>query len=79
MFENYFKQHGKNAYIANHVVDYLLCEKCTQKEYRDILKIVEQRLLDKSIYEDLEYNQSPKKKSKLIPRNICASSKEVYK
>lgn len=55
--ENQFKQHEKKMYIANRVVDKLLFENCTQNEYRNILKIIEQRILDKGIYEDFEYNK----------------------
>ena len=47
-------QHEKESYIADHVVKRLLCEKYTQQEYRNILKIVEERLLGKGVYEDLE-------------------------
>lgn len=47
-------QHEKESYIADHITKRLLCEKCTQQEYRNILKIVEERLLGKGVYEDLE-------------------------
>lgn len=47
-------QHNKESYIADHVVKRLLCENCTQQEYRNILKIVEERLLGKSAYDELE-------------------------
>ena len=47
-------QHEKESYIADHVVKRLLYENCTQQEYRNILKIVEERVIGKSIYEDLE-------------------------
>ena len=43
--ENQFKQHEKEVYIANRVIDKLLFENCTQGEYRNILKIVEEQLL----------------------------------
>ena len=52
--ENQFKQHEKEIHIANRVIDKLLFENCTQDEYRHILKIVEQKILGKSLYEDLE-------------------------
>ena len=55
--ENQFKQHEKEVYIANRVIDKLLFENCTQDEYRHILKIVEQRILDKSVYNKLECNE----------------------
>ena len=48
MFNNVtlqFKQHEKETYIANRVIDKLLFENCTQDEYRYILKMVEQRIL----------------------------------
>lgn len=48
-------QHEKESYIANHVVKRLLCENCTQQEYRDILKIVEEQILGKSVYDELEH------------------------
>lgn len=47
-------QHEKESYIAYHVVKRLLYEKCTQQEYRNILKTVEERILDKSVYDGLE-------------------------
>lgn len=46
-------QHKKETYIADHVIKRLLCENCTQQEYRNILKIVEERILSKSMYDDL--------------------------
>ena len=48
-------QNEKESYIADHVVKRLLCENCTQQEYRNILKIVEERILNKSCYDGLEY------------------------
>ena len=53
--EQCFRQHEKEVYIANKVINKLLFENCTQAEYRNILKIVEQRLLDKSLYNSMEY------------------------
>ncbi len=50
-------QHEKESYIADHIVKRLLCENCTQQEYRNILKIVEERILGKSVYDDLEYKE----------------------
>lgn len=47
-------QHEKESYIADHITKRLLSEKCTKQEYRNILKIVEDRLLGKGVYEDLE-------------------------
>lgn len=47
-------QHEKESYIADHIVKRLLCENCTQQEYRNILKIVEERVLDKGFYDELE-------------------------
>ena len=47
-------QHKKETYIADHVIKRLLCENCTQQEYRNILKIVEERILGKSVYDKLE-------------------------
>lgn len=43
-----------STYIADYVVKRLLCENCTQQEYRNILKIVEERILGKSCYDELE-------------------------
>lgn len=48
------KQYEKETYIANKITKRLLCENCTQQEYRNILKIVEERLLGKSVYEKFE-------------------------
>lgn len=47
-------QHNKESYIADHVVKRLLCENCTQQEYRNILKTIEERILGKGYYDDLE-------------------------
>lgn len=47
-------QHEKESYIADHITKRLLSEKCTKQEYRNILKIIEERLLGKGVYEDLE-------------------------
>lgn len=47
-------QHEKESYIADHIVKCLLCENCTQQEYRNILKIVEERILGKCVYDGLE-------------------------
>lgn len=55
--EQQMMQHEKESYIADHVVKRLLCENCTQQEYRNILKIVEERILGKSVYDDLEYKE----------------------
>lgn len=55
--ENQFKQHEKEVYIANRVIDKLLFENCSQDEYRHILKMVEERILDKGIYNGLECNK----------------------
>lgn len=55
--ENQFKQHEKEVYIANRVIDKLFFENCTQDEYRNILKIVEERLLGKGIYDKLECDE----------------------
>lgn len=52
--EQQMVQHKKEAYIADHIVKRLLCEKCTQQEYRNILKTVEERILNKTIYDKLE-------------------------
>lgn len=52
--EQQMKQREKEAYIADHIVKHLLYENCTQQERRNILKIVEQRVLDKGCYENLE-------------------------
>lgn len=48
------KQYEKETYIANKITKRLLYENCTQQEYRDILKIVEEKVLGKSLYEKLE-------------------------
>ena len=50
-------QYEKESYIADNVVRRLLCENCTQQEYRNILKIVEERILGKSVYDNLEYEE----------------------
>lgn len=55
--ENQFKQHEKEVYIANHIIDKLLFENCTPDEYRNILKMVEERILGKSAYDGSEYNR----------------------
>ena len=47
-------QHNKESYIADHIAKRLLHENCTQQEYRNILKIVEERLLGKGVYDRLE-------------------------
>lgn len=47
-------QHEKESYIADHVAKRLLCENCTQQEYRNILKVIEERILGKSMYDELE-------------------------
>lgn len=52
--EQQMMQYEKESYIADHVVKRLLCENCTQQEYRNILKIVEERLLGKGVYDELE-------------------------
>lgn len=48
------KQYEKETYIANKITKRLLYENCTQQEYRNILKIVEEKVLGKSLYEKLE-------------------------
>lgn len=40
-------QHEKESYIADHITKRLLSEKCTQQEYRNILKIVRNDFLVK--------------------------------
>lgn len=50
-------QYEKESYIADHVVKRLLCENCTQQEYQNILKIVEERILGKGVYDNLEYEE----------------------
>lgn len=52
--EQQMVQHEKESYIADHIAKRLLCEKCTQQEYRNILKAVEERILGKSVYDELE-------------------------
>lgn len=47
-------QHEKESYIPDHVTKRLLCENCTQQEYRNILKVVEERILGKDVYDELE-------------------------
>ena len=47
--ERQMVQHKKESYIADHVVKRLLYENCTQQEYRNILKIVEEQVLGKSV------------------------------
>ena len=36
-------EYEKETYIADHITKCLLCENCTQHEYKNILKIVEER------------------------------------
>lgn len=50
-------QYKKESYIAYHITKRLLYEKCTQQEYRNILKIVEERLLGKGVYDGLECDE----------------------
>lgn len=50
-------QHEKESYIADHITKRLLCEKCTQQEYRDILKVIEERILGKGVYDGLECDE----------------------
>ena len=52
--EQQIKQREKEAYIAEHIINSLF-ENCSQQEYRNILKIVEERILNKCTYEKLEY------------------------
>ena len=47
-------QYEKESYIADHVVKRLLYENCTQQEYRNIFKVVEERILGKSAYDEFE-------------------------
>jgi hypothetical protein len=53
--EQQIKQREKETYIAEHIINSLLCENCSQQEYRNILKIVEERILNKCTYKKLEY------------------------
>ena len=46
--ENQFKQHEKEVYIANRVIDKLLFENCTRGEYQ---------LLGKGVYDGLECDE----------------------
>ena len=39
---------------SDHITKSFLYEICTQQEYRDILKIVEERILGKGVYDGLE-------------------------
>lgn len=55
--ETQLKQHEKICYIANRIIKYLQVEDCTLKEYTDIFKYAEQRILGKSIYEKLECDE----------------------
>ncbi len=50
-------QYEKETYIANHIVKRLLCENCTQQEYRNILKAVEEQILGKCVYDNLEHKE----------------------
>lgn len=52
--ENQFKQHEKEVYIANRIISKLLSENCSQNEYSNILKIVEQKILNNCVYDELE-------------------------
>lgn len=65
MFEKEFqkqaeetKQHLKIADIATYIHRQLLRENCTQNEYYKILKIIEQRLLDRSVYDPLIFEEN---------------------
>ena len=52
------KQHHKIAYIATYIHKQLLRENCTQNEYYKILKMVEQRLLNRSVYDPLIFEEN---------------------
>lgn len=52
--EQQIKQREKEAYIAEYIINSLLYENCSQQEYINILKIVEERILNKCTYEKLE-------------------------
>lgn len=55
--DNARKQREKEVWIANRICSRLLAENCTQNEYRNILKIVEERVLGKFSYNDMEYEK----------------------
>lgn len=55
--DNKRKQHEKEVWIANRIYGRLLAENCTQNEYRNILKIVEERILGKFSYMSMEYEE----------------------
>lgn len=65
MFEKSFQkqainteQNFKIADIATYIHRQLLRENCTQNEYYKILKIIEQRLLDRSVYDPLIFEEN---------------------
>lgn len=65
MFENGFQkqaidieQNFKIADIATYIHRQLLRENCTQDEYYKILKMVEQRLFNKSVYAPLIFEEN---------------------
>lgn len=65
MFENGFQkqaidieQNFKIADIATYIHKQLLRENCTQDEYYKILKMVEQRLLNRSVYDPLVFEEN---------------------
>lgn len=65
MFEKSFQkqvinteQNFKIADIAAYIHRQLLRENCTQDEYYKILKIIEQRLLDRSVYDPLIFEEN---------------------
>ena len=55
--DNARKQREKEVWIANRIYSRLLAENCTQNEYRNILKIVEERVLGKFSCNDMEYEK----------------------
>ena len=51
-------QNFKIADIATYIHKQLLRENCTQDEYYKILKMVEQRLLNRSVYDPLIFEEN---------------------
>lgn len=45
------KQHEKICYIANKTIKRLLSEDCTDSEYKEILKTIEERILGCKVFE----------------------------
>lgn len=56
-YERHMKQIEKIGYISSRICERLWAENCTEHEYREILKQVEQTILNKSIFSVLEIDE----------------------